>query len=159
MEEDIRWQQRFSNYRKALLKLTEAIKIIDLKNNDDTENINVKESIVKVLEEGLIQRFEFTHELAWNVMKDFAEFQGNFNIKGSRDASREAFKMKLIQDADSWMDMIKSRNDTTHTYNEETTEEIVGKINEVYYPLFKEFERNMEGLHTGKQEDLFNKDK
>ena len=125
MEEVIRWQQRFSNYRKALLKLTEAIKIIDLKNNDDTENINVKESIVKVLEEGLIQRFEFTHELAWNVMKDFAEFQGNFNIKGSRDASREAFKMKLIQDADSWMDMIKSRNDTTHTYNEETAEEIV----------------------------------
>jgi len=159
MEEDIRWQQRFSNYRKALLKLTEAIKIIDLKNNDDTENINVKESIVKVLEEGLIQRFEFTHELAWNVMKDFAEFQGNFNIKGSRDASREAFKMKLIQDADSWMDMIKSRNDTTHTYNEETAEEIVGKINEVYYPLFIEFERNMEGLRTGKQEDLFNKDK
>jgi nucleotidyltransferase substrate binding protein (TIGR01987 family) len=67
--------------------------------------------------------------------------------------------MKLIQDADSWMDMIKSRNDTTHTYNEETAEEIVGKINEVYYPLFKEFERNMEGLRTGKQEDLFNKDK
>jgi nucleotidyltransferase substrate binding protein (TIGR01987 family) len=97
-----------------------------------------------MLREGLIQRFEYTHELAWNVMKDYAVYQGNSSIGGSRDASREAFQLQLIANAHVWMDMISSRNKTSHTYNEDTAEEIFSKILEEYYPAFMAFKNKME---------------
>lgn len=67
MEEDIRWIQRFSNYRKALVKFNQAIEIISMQ-------LDLGEEVDELLEEGLIQRFEYTHELAWKVMKDYAEY-------------------------------------------------------------------------------------
>jgi nucleotidyltransferase substrate binding protein (TIGR01987 family) len=78
--------------------------------------------------QGVIQAFEFTHELAWNVMKDYFSWQGNPNITGSRDAIREAFNKGLITEGDGWMEMIKSRNQTSHTYNKLVANEIVEKI-------------------------------
>ena len=66
-EKDIRWVQRFSNYQKALRRLDEAIEIVSRKTD-------WAESIDDLLQEGLIQRFEYTHELAWKVMKDYAEY-------------------------------------------------------------------------------------
>jgi nucleotidyltransferase substrate binding protein (TIGR01987 family) len=100
----------------------------------------------EILKEGLIQRFEYTHELAWNVMKDYAEYQGNFDVKGSRDATREAYKMKLILKGDVWMDMISNRNKSSHTYDEETAKEIYSKIIADYYPAFLDFHESMEKL-------------
>ena len=95
MERDIRWIQRFSNYKKALEKLQQSIEYIreDYQNEED----NLDEVLDEMMKEGLIQRFEYTHELAWNVMKDYAYYQGNTEIGGSRDATREAFKMNLIK--------------------------------------------------------------
>ena len=81
--EDIRWQQRFSNYQKALMRLSEAV---DVLNSQDI--VNVLE--LTLLKEGLIQRFEYTHELAWKVMKDYLEYQGYVDIRGSRDAIRKS---------------------------------------------------------------------
>ena len=75
MEEDIRWIQRFSNYRKALVKFNQAIEIISMQ-------LDLGEEVDELLEEGLIQRFEYTHELAWKVMKDYAEYQGYTDIQG-----------------------------------------------------------------------------
>lgn len=86
--------------------------------------------------QGLIQRFEFTHELAWNVLKDYFAYQGNTAITGSRDAVREAFNKGLIQDGDTWMDMIKSRNLSTHTYDEAIANNVADKIINNYSPLF-----------------------
>lgn len=104
--EDIRWEQRFSNFNKALLKLEESVNYIN-------HNVLVEEDlgyiVDELIKEGLIQRFEYTHELAWNVMKDYALFQGNSTIGGSRDATREAYKLQIIENADLWMDMIQSR--------------------------------------------------
>ncbi|MFC3415478.1 HI0074 family nucleotidyltransferase substrate-binding subunit [Algoriphagus hitonicola] len=65
-------------------------------------------------EQGMIQAFEFTHDLAWNVLKDYFAFQGNPDITGSRDASREGFRLRLIQDGEGWMEMIKSRNQSSY---------------------------------------------
>lgn len=140
MDEDIRWDQRFVNYNKALEKLKEAVEYFK---NNMKDKTNVEQEILK---EGLIQRFEYTHELAWNTMKDYAEYQGNFNVKGSRDATREAFKMNIVHDGDIWMEMIKSRNDTSHTYNEATANEIYEKIISSYYPAFIAFAKEMEAL-------------
>lgn len=130
---DIRWEQRFSNYRKAISQLQKFI---------------AKEKLSELEKQGLIQAFEYTYELAWNVMKDFLEFKGQTDLYGSRDAISKAFQLNLIQDGEGWMDMYKSRIKSTHTYNEETAEEIANEIISKYFKLFKEFEIKMERLQT-----------
>ena len=149
MEEDIRWLQRFSNYVKALKKLSDAVSYV--KENIDEDSDSDLDQIVK---EGLIQRFEYTHELAWNVMKDYAAYQGNANVGGSRDATREAFQLQLIKDGELWMDMLTSRNKTSHTYNEETAEEIYQKIINDYHLAFVEFKQKMEEKRNDEQKKL-----
>ncbi|MEK6685364.1 MAG: nucleotidyltransferase substrate binding protein [Pseudomonadota bacterium] len=129
---DIRWQQRFANYQKALLQLRSAV---DLSN---------QRALSQLEKQGVIQAFEFTHELAWNMLKDFLRDQGNQNIKGSKDATREAFKVELIQDGEQWMAMIQSRNISSHTYDERTAEQLVDVIIHSYYPLFAALKMEME---------------
>lgn len=131
MPNDLRWIQRFQNYSKVLTQLEEFI---------DKGELN------KFEEQRLIQSFEYNYELAWNVIKDFYENQGETNIQGSRDAFRLAFKRGLIDNGEAWMDMIKSRVLTSHTYNLETAAEIVCKIREAYYELFKLLHKNLTAL-------------
>ncbi|MFT7035209.1 MAG: nucleotidyltransferase substrate binding protein (TIGR01987 family) [Cyclobacteriaceae bacterium] len=115
----------------------------------------IQESLSDLEKDGLIQRFEYTHELAWKVMKDYLKYQGTVDLGGSRDAIREAFKINLVEDGESWMDMIKSRNLTAHTYNDSVASEIFLKIVINYYPLFKSFQIQMEGLRKGGQQSIF----
>jgi len=130
-EDDIRWVQRFDNYQRALAQLTKFI---------DKGKLNELE------EQGLIQAFEYTHELAWNVLRDYLREQGNPNIHGSRDATREAFKLELIRDGDSWMDMIIDRNRTSHTYNQETAQAIAANITGRFFTLFVMLQEKMRSL-------------
>ena len=129
MEKDIRWQQRFSNYKKALLQLKKFI---------DKEDLNELE------EQGLIQAFEYTYELAWNVIKDYYQYQGVIEIQGSRDAFRLAFNRGLLEDGEIWMRMIESRVKTSHTYNEEIAEEIARDIFDHYFDAFIELKDKLE---------------
>ena len=128
---DIRWKQRFANYLKAFGQLQKFI---------DKGKLNEFE------EQGLIQCFEYTYELAWNVLKDYLEAEGNQNIIGSKSAIMEAFKVGLIQDGEGWMAMFKDRNKTSHTYNEETADEIVNHIYAYSYPLFLDLKNKFESL-------------
>lgn len=147
-EKDIRWLQRFDNYRKALFRLKQAVRIVSENIEDDEyDEIDV------LLKEGLIQRFEYTHELAWKVMKDYAEYQGYTDIRGSRDAFRKAFEMGIITDK-HWMNSIEDRNLTSHNYDDETAEEILELIIRVYFPLFLEFEKTMLSI-SGIEPTLF----
>jgi len=93
-----------------------------------------------------VKAFEFTHELAWNVMKDYFLYQGNSMIMGSRDAIREAFQNQMINDGSSWMDMIKTRNKAAHTYDEAMVDDVIQKTVEVYYSLFVDYEKVMQRL-------------
>ena len=124
-DKDVRWLQRFANYQKALIQLDNAVKLS-------------KERELSRLEgQGLVQGFEFTHELAWNTLKDFLQYKGNNEgLYGSRDATRQAFKLGLLDDGQVWMDMIKSRNKSSHTYNEETAQEIMDLIIHSYLNQF-----------------------
>lgn len=131
---DIRWQQRLMNYERALSQLTTAIDLSKQRNLSELEK------------QGLIQAFEFTHELAWNVMKDYFFFQGNTSITGSRDAVRESFNKGLITDGEGWMEMIMSRNQSSHTYNLKVANEITEKIISHYGALFNHFLHHMQGL-------------
>lgn len=126
--EDIRWQQRFSNYRKAFSQL---------------KKYSVKAALSDTEPLGLIKAFEFTWELGWNTLKDYLEFQGFFDIIGSRDTIRQAFKEGIIIDGEGWMEMLQSRNQTSHTYNEETAIEIADEVLTKYIPLFQELENKM----------------
>jgi len=133
---DIRWEQRFDNYTKALKQLENAVELS-------------KERKLTVLEkQGLIQAFEFTHELAWKSLKDFLNYKGNSEIYGSKDATREAFQYGLIEEGGIWMDMILSRNSTSHTYNEETANEIAVAILGDYYEEFEKLHNKLSELKT-----------
>jgi nucleotidyltransferase substrate binding protein (TIGR01987 family) len=142
---DIRWQQRFKNFCKAFKKLEEAVLRMQTEfySNGilDLRKLKVGDDLVR---EGLIQRFEYTHELSWNVMKDFLSEKGNVELYGSKDATKAAFDSDLIHEGEVWMDMIQSRNKSLHTYNEEIADKIFELILEEYYPAFVDFKETME---------------
>ena len=126
MGQDIRWKQRFSNYTRAFQSLTEAVAL------------SQQRELSALEQQGLIQSFEFTHELAWKMLKDYLEYQGVSNIVGSRDASRVAFQNALIQDGEVWMQMIAARYQTSHTYNLKVTQSVVESILNRFYPAFNQ---------------------
>lgn len=97
-------------------------------------------------EQGLIQAFEYTFELAWNTLKDYFEAQGETDIHGSRDAIRLAFRRGLVEDGETWMDMIASRTLTSHTYNEEIAKKIAKSIQTLYYNEFVKLHARFEAL-------------
>lgn len=122
MPEDIRWKQRFDNYRRALQTLRRGVELAATRELSELET------------QGLIQGFEFTHELAWNVLKDYLEDAGVSGIIGSKGATREAFRNGLIENGDVWMTMILDRNRSSHTNNLEIAEEIAARILTEYFP-------------------------
>jgi nucleotidyltransferase substrate binding protein (TIGR01987 family) len=129
---DIRWKQRLENYSNALEQLRRAVLQTGPLSNLEKE--------------GTIQRFEFTHELAWKVMRDYLEYEGISGITGSRSAVRQAFSNGLLEDGQSWMDMIESRNRTVHTYMEQVLLQEYKNITERYFPLLEQFENRMKEL-------------
>ncbi|MDH2926588.1 nucleotidyltransferase substrate binding protein [Lonepinella koalarum] len=132
VEQITRLKQRFEHYQKALTQLMEAVE----------KYSNTQENIIK---EGLIQRFEFTHELAWKLMKDILQYEGDFE-GGSRTTTRQAFNLGYISQGEIWMEMIKTRNLTVHTYNEDILEDEFNKIISQYFPLLVEFKQKVETL-------------
>ena len=117
MAEDIRWQQRFSNYCRALAQLETFL---------EPPRLNERE------QQGLIKAFEYTFELAWNTLRDLLRSQGDATLLGSRDTLREAFRLGLIEEGEAWMLMIKDRNLTSHTYNRATADAIAANITGSY---------------------------
>jgi len=124
MQQDIRWKQRFDNYGKALNELKESRELAETR------------PLSKLEKQGVIQGFEYTHELAWNLMKDYLEFQGHVGSIGLRDTTREAFKREIIMDGDIWMEMIQSRNLTSHAYDRAIAERIYAAIFPRFFPEF-----------------------
>lgn len=131
-EPDVRWQQRFANYKRALRQLQSAVEL------------SQQRPLTRLEQQGIIQVFEFTHELAWNLLKDYLQDQGNQNIRGSKDATREAFKVQLITDGEAWMAMIQSRNISSHTYDERTADQLTAAIIDRYFAQFMALQAEME---------------
>lgn len=131
MEADVRWKQRFENYEKAFLLLKRFL---------------TKDYLNEFERQGLVKVFEYTHELAWKVMKDYLEYEGITGITGSRSATREAFNKGLISPGKVWMDMIESRNKTVHTYLKDILVTEYDAIVSVYFPLFDQFYQKMKSL-------------
>ncbi|WP_010254824.1 nucleotidyltransferase substrate binding protein [Treponema primitia] len=132
MNPDIRWVQRFDNYKKALAVL------------ERTASITVERSLSEAERQGLVQGFEFTFELAWNVLKDYLEALGFNDFHGSISTIRIAFREGLIENGEAWMDMVKSRNDSSHTYNVETADKVVNAILNTYIDEFRKLTKTMD---------------
>ena len=129
--DDVRWLQRLASFQRALVQLQAAV------------TLRQARALSELEQQGLIQAFEFTHELAWNVMRDYLRSLGQDGLMASRDSTRAAFAAGLILDGESWMDMIVSRNLSSHTYNPATANALTSKVAESYGALFAEFERRM----------------
>ena len=121
-----RWDERISDYKNALERLKESIE----------ESKTINSSTIK---DGVIQRFEFTLELSWKVMKYFLNSEGITEAKAPRSTIRSGFNNEIIQNAKLWIDMIEDRNLTTHTYSQSTSDEIYEKIVNTYYEELKQF--------------------
>lgn len=134
MNEDVRWQQRLQNYQHAKAALGRGVAVAH------------DRALSELEQQGLIQAFEFTHELAWKVMKDYLTAQGSTDITGSRDATRAAFAANLLTDGEVWMDMIRSRNLTSHTYNLDVACDIARQVKDRFWPAFVAFEIRLLGL-------------
>ncbi len=122
MNIDVRWKQRFENFKKATIQLTEFIE---------------KEELNKFEVQGLIQCFEYTFELAWKTMKDYLEQEG-FDVKSPRKTIQTAFQIQLITDGHTWIDALEKRNLMAHTYDEKRAMEAEKLIREKYYKIIKE---------------------
>ena len=129
MTADVRWQQRFSNYCKALAQLETFL---------EPPALNQRE------QQGLIKAFEYTFELAWNVLRDLLRSQGDASLLGSRDTLREAFRLGLIEQGEVWMLMIQDRNLTSHTYNRATADAISVQIIGSYILCFQQLRSRLE---------------
>ena len=133
--EDIRWQQRFSNFSKAFGQLEKYVGQIEMN---------------ELEEQGLIKSFEYTYELAWKTLQDFLKHIGYKDIIGPKPVIKQCFQDGYINNGEAWMRMHNSRNLTSHTYNHETAEEIVRSIISEYYGLFKEMQKKLESKKSGK---------
>ncbi len=121
-----RWDERISDYEKALERLEEAI--------NDSKKIDLSS-----IRDGVIQRFEFTLELAWKTMKYYLNYEGISDANSPRSTIRAGFNAELIKESKIWIDMIEDRNLTTHTYSQSTSDEIYDKIIKNYYIELKTF--------------------
>ncbi len=132
---DIRWKQRFNNYIKAFQTLIAAVGLAQTRELSELE------------QQGLIQSFEFTHELAWNVLKDYLEEKGIVGLIGSKDATRAAYKNGLIEEGEDWMKMIEDRNKTSHTYDPNIAAAVVENILDRFYPAFDKMAKKFTTLN------------
>ncbi|MCT4594240.1 MAG: HI0074 family nucleotidyltransferase substrate-binding subunit [Anaeromicrobium sp.] len=121
---------KFNDLKRAHKKLEECIKR-DYKEDD-------------IVLDATIQRFEFTYELSWKLMKGYLEYNGNADINGPRKAIKESFKMGILKDGNSWLDIIQDRNRTSHTYDEESAVDIFENIKDRYVHVIKDYLKTME---------------
>jgi len=110
---------KLHNYSNALLRLEEAL------NADAASNPFVYDAA--------IQRFEFTYELGWKLLKAFLEYEGIEAVNTPRAAIKEAFAADLIDNAEVWAEIIDARNLTAHTYDQPKAIEIYNKIKASYF--------------------------
>lgn len=131
---DIRWKQRYENYTQALQTVRQAIALSEQRPLSELE------------QQGLIQGFEFTVELAWKVLKLYLVCQGVCDPKGPRDAIDTAFKNGLIEDVDTWRAMIKARNETSHSFDCDVAQKIANDVMDRFFPVFVALEKRFETL-------------
>jgi nucleotidyltransferase substrate binding protein (TIGR01987 family) len=139
-EQKPRWVYRFDNYQRAFMLLREAMEILE------------QRPMTMLEREGVIQRFEYTWELAWKVLKDYLEAQGVVLDKITPlSVIRAAFAAKIITQGTLWMQALDDRNKMAHTYDVQHFEHVIQRIYEHYFALFDALHSSL--LEVVQQED------
>ena len=126
-----RFEERQSDYKKALLKLKEAL----------------QEEPTEIVIDGILHRYEFTFELAWKTIKDYLEYMGIVNKVGSpRENIQLAYQQGIINDGELWIEMMLPRNSLSHLYDEETSRKIYNDIKNKYIQAFEKLEEKFEEI-------------
>lgn len=123
MEEIRKWENKLDNFEKANAQLQKALQQNDF---NDLER------------EGVIQRFEFTFELAWKTLQDYIEAMGHEDVKGPRKVIKRAFADNIISDGQGWINMLESRHESVHTYSEPSIIKIFNDIKSLYGKLLND---------------------
>ena len=145
LNEDIRWIQRFNNYRKALARLGEAVALAEERDLSDLE------------QQGLIQGFEFTFDLAWKTLQDYLRHHKRPNDNGGPNVIIEqALADGIIKGDEVWKAMKKSRDLSSHSYNGETADDIAENILDTYHGLFIQLETRLRLEQINEEKNLFN---
>ncbi|PCJ13301.1 MAG: nucleotidyltransferase [Gammaproteobacteria bacterium] len=131
MDQATRLRQRLNNYHIALERLDEAVEISQQRPLSNLEQL------------GLIQTFEFTHELACDCLKGYLQHQGDNNIIGSRDATKKALSFGLITEGQQWIDMIDTRHRTLYAYKEDIALHVSNLVINHYHPLLKQLDQQL----------------
>lgn len=121
MAPDTRWIQRYSNFERTFLLLSEAVRV---------ENPSVLERA------GLIQFFEMAFELSWKILKDYEQVEG-VKANSPREVIKQAYQLGLIKEGHEWINALQDRNLTAHTYKEEIARTVEQRIRKRYYPLIR----------------------
>ena len=128
---ELRWIQRFENFKLANANLHETV--------DRIKN----QGLDKIYIMAIIQAFEMSFELAWKTMKDYLEYNGT-SVENPRSTIKESFSQKLINDGQLWIDMMEARNKTSHTYKQEFAQIIAESILNSYIPLLDHLQETLE---------------
>lgn len=130
-----RFEERYSDYKKALNKLKSALE-------ENIEELNEEQRQIVI--DGTLHRFEFTFELAWKTMKDYLEYMGITEKTGSpRENIKEAFKQGLIENGDIWIAIMLSRNELSQLYDEQASRDVYNRIKEQYIEEFIKLEEKL----------------
>ena len=133
-----RFEERRKDYNNALEKLEDSLKETSQDFDDTT---------MQVIIDGTLHRFEFTFELAWKTIKDYLEYMGITNKTGSpRENIQAAFKQGIIDDGEIWIEIMLSRNELSHLYNEKTSRKIYENIKNKYIKEFEKLEERFEQI-------------
>lgn len=125
MYTNIRWQQRFQNFEKAYFSLNESIEAFEKEPN----NLFIRDSIV--------QRYEYTIELAWKTLKDYLEEEGFIDVSSPKKVIRMALKEGYVTDT-AWLNALDDRNKTSHAYDDEMAKEVTSEIINQYFFLLRD---------------------
>lgn len=121
MNNENRWQQRFQNFERAFMQFSEIA----------NADLNALSNLEK---EGFIQRFEYTIELAWKTLKDYL-LENGFDLNSPKEVFRQAFQNEIIINGEVWMEALKTRNLTTHTYDDVILNNAINFLQQDFYPI------------------------
>ncbi|MBC2854489.1 MULTISPECIES: nucleotidyltransferase substrate binding protein [Cetobacterium] len=115
-----RWSEKIKDLENAVSRLDEAIK--------DSKKIELS-----TLKDGVIQRFEFTLELSWKILKTYLVNEGIDCVNTPKSVVREAYKAGIIKSGEIWIEMIDDRNLTSHIYSQSMADDIYLRITKKYF--------------------------
>ncbi|MDR2172373.1 MAG: nucleotidyltransferase substrate binding protein [Planctomycetaceae bacterium] len=123
--DDSRWRLRFSNFERAYFTFCRLIKRYEKDSGDEVVLI------------AIVHAFEFTYEIAWNLLRNYLKEEGHGEANGSKQTIRLAFKAGIIQEQDieQWMDAIKNRNLTNSIYDQTILQDLIDFLVKNFFPI------------------------